>query len=183
MTRILVLDVDIVRRRPYQLFIALLYIVSKKGGNGALSYDVLRIKQDHPELLMWATPDSTAVTEWFGMGTGGPWKDQRVRQAVGVQAAAFHGRAGHRAILLALEVPRGGVGVAAHQHELADRLLVTQGNIFLETALRLVPWLTLRSLPCYARVIAVSQQMRQVVAARPVRAQGPHARQARHAGG
>ncbi len=50
--------------------------------NGLTTENVLRLKADHPELLVWATPDSTAVTEWFGMGTEGPWKDQRVRQAV-----------------------------------------------------------------------------------------------------
>ena len=50
--------------------------------NGLTTENVLRLKADHPELLVWALPDSTAVTEWFGMGTDGPWKDQRVRQAV-----------------------------------------------------------------------------------------------------
>ena len=42
----------------------------------------LEFKRDIPELLMWALPDSSAVTEWFGMSAEGPWKDARVRQAV-----------------------------------------------------------------------------------------------------
>ena len=42
----------------------------------------LALKEEIPELLMWALPDSSAVAEWFGMGSDGPWKDERVRQAV-----------------------------------------------------------------------------------------------------
>jgi ABC-type transport system substrate-binding protein len=42
----------------------------------------LEFKRDIPDLLMWALPDSSAVTEWFGMSADGPWKDERVRQAV-----------------------------------------------------------------------------------------------------
>ena len=49
---------------------------------GLTTEEVLRLKSDNPDLLMWATPDSASVTEWFGMGKEGPWKDQRVRQAV-----------------------------------------------------------------------------------------------------
>ncbi|HEU0075606.1 MAG TPA: ABC transporter substrate-binding protein [Dehalococcoidia bacterium] len=44
--------------------------------------DVVQTKKDLPDLLMYAVPDSTAVLEWFGMAPAGPWKDQRVRQAV-----------------------------------------------------------------------------------------------------
>jgi ABC-type transport system substrate-binding protein len=40
------------------------------------------VKNDIPEMNMYALPDSTAVTEWFGMGADGPWKDARMRQAV-----------------------------------------------------------------------------------------------------
>jgi ABC-type transport system substrate-binding protein len=43
---------------------------------------MLDLKRSVPELQMRAIPDSTAVTEWFGMSAEGPWKDQRVRQAV-----------------------------------------------------------------------------------------------------
>ncbi len=44
--------------------------------------DVVQTKKDLPELQMYAIPDSTAVTEWFGMSANGPWKDRRLRQAV-----------------------------------------------------------------------------------------------------
>lgn len=44
--------------------------------------DVVQTKKDLPELQMFATEDSTAVLEWFGMAPAGPWKDQRMRQAV-----------------------------------------------------------------------------------------------------
>ena len=43
---------------------------------------MLSVKNDIPEMNMWALQDSTAVTEWFGMGADGPWKDARMRQAV-----------------------------------------------------------------------------------------------------
>jgi ABC-type transport system substrate-binding protein len=51
-------------------------------GLGFVVDDVLQAKKDNPDLLMRAIPDATAVTEWFGMSRDGPWKDQRVRQAV-----------------------------------------------------------------------------------------------------
>ena len=44
--------------------------------------DILQAKKDIPELMLRAIPDTTAVTEWFGMSSEGPWKDERVRQAV-----------------------------------------------------------------------------------------------------
>jgi len=43
---------------------------------------ILQAKKDIPELQLRGTPDATAVTEWFGMSAEGPWKDERVRQAV-----------------------------------------------------------------------------------------------------
>jgi ABC-type transport system substrate-binding protein len=49
---------------------------------GLTTDEVLQTKRDIPDLLVWATPDSSPVTEWFGMSPEGPWKDQRVRQAV-----------------------------------------------------------------------------------------------------
>lgn len=51
-------------------------------GLGTNIDNILQLKKDVPELQMRATPDATAVTEWFGMSPEGPWKDQRVRQAV-----------------------------------------------------------------------------------------------------
>ena len=44
--------------------------------------DILQAKKDIPDLMLRAIPDTTAVTEWFGMSSEGPWKDERVRQAV-----------------------------------------------------------------------------------------------------
>jgi ABC-type transport system substrate-binding protein len=51
-------------------------------GLGLTVEDNLQLKKDVPALQMRAIPDSTAVTEWFGMAADGPWKDERVRQAV-----------------------------------------------------------------------------------------------------
>ena len=44
--------------------------------------DILQAKKDIPDLMLRAYDDTTAVTEWFGMSAEGPWKDERVRQAV-----------------------------------------------------------------------------------------------------
>jgi ABC-type transport system substrate-binding protein len=43
---------------------------------------ILQAKKDIPDLQMRSVPDATAVVEWFGMSADGPWKDERVRQAV-----------------------------------------------------------------------------------------------------
>jgi ABC-type transport system substrate-binding protein len=51
-------------------------------GLGLTVDDNLQLKKDVPALQMRAIPDVTAVVEWFGMAKDGPWKDQRVRQAV-----------------------------------------------------------------------------------------------------
>jgi ABC-type transport system substrate-binding protein len=53
-----------------------------QGPNSFTTETNLAVKNDVPDLNMWALPDSTAVTEWFGMGADGPWKDVRMRQAV-----------------------------------------------------------------------------------------------------
>ena len=51
-------------------------------GLGLTVDDNIQLKKDVPKLQMRALLQSTAVVEWFGMSKDGPWKDQRVRQAV-----------------------------------------------------------------------------------------------------
>jgi len=51
-------------------------------GLGLTVDDTIQLKKDVPALQMRAIPDVTAVVEWFGMSADGPWKDERVRQAV-----------------------------------------------------------------------------------------------------
>ncbi len=52
------------------------------GPNGMTVDDILQTKKDFPEMQMRSVQSTTPVTEWFGMSADGPWKDQRVRQAV-----------------------------------------------------------------------------------------------------
>jgi peptide/nickel transport system substrate-binding protein len=52
------------------------------GGGLATIEGILQAKKDLPDLQMRSVPDATPVVEWFGMSAEGPWKDERMRQAV-----------------------------------------------------------------------------------------------------
>jgi ABC-type transport system substrate-binding protein len=51
-------------------------------GAGRPLEEVLKLKQDIPELQMMAFAGAEATQMWFGMSKDGPWKDLRVRQAM-----------------------------------------------------------------------------------------------------